>query len=82
MKKVLLAAVLGMTAGCSGVLHPSALGPRHHNIQATFIGHPEGPVIWLCATQPRTYTNPYTGESHEEEDHYLQYTECPVIPVE
>lgn len=51
--------------------------PLHHNIPSTFVGHPEGRTIWLCATQLRTY-NPYDGP---EEDHYLQYEPCPIVPI-
>jgi hypothetical protein len=57
--------------------------PQHHNIPATFAGHPEGPVIYLCATQPRQY---YDVDGHPvgvpEEDHYLQYEQCPNLPIE
>lgn len=54
--------------------------PLHHNIPATFAGHPEGPLVYLCATQPRVYTDA-TG-AHLEEDHYLQYAPCPETPID
>lgn len=56
-------------------------GPQHHNIPATFAGHPEGEIIWLCATQPRAYTAP-DGRTVLEEDHYLQSTSCPAVPIQ
>jgi hypothetical protein len=40
-----------------------------------------GDLAYVCATQPRTYTNPQTGESHLEVDHYVQVNACPIVPV-
>ncbi len=54
--------------------------PMHDNIPATFANDPFGPIVWLCATQPREYTLP-DGRRQLEEDHYLQYTTCPSIPI-
>ena len=60
---------------CASPVAASAYVPQHHNIPATFAGTPEGPVIWLCATQLRGYGGV------AEEDHYLQYSPCPVVPI-
>lgn len=59
----------------------AAPAPLHHNIPATFAGHPEGPIVYLCATQLRSYTTP-DGRVSVEEDHYLQYEPCPSVPIE
>jgi len=45
--------------------------PIHNNIPATFVGHESGPIVWLCATELRD----------GEEDHYLQYAECPATLI-
>jgi hypothetical protein len=60
---------------------PCPASPIHHNIQAMFAGQPEGPVIYLCSTQPREYFdgNRSLGLSR---DHYLQYEECPTVPID
>lgn len=66
---------------------PYCFAPQHHNIPATFVGHESGPVIWLCATQPRTYLRPVDARNPmelvrtTEEDHYLQYAPCPAVPI-
>lgn len=86
----ILLAVVFAAQGCKGVerlVSMPSIGaqaspvPAHHNIPATFAGHPEGPLMWLCATQPRQYVTP-TGSSQYEEDHYLQYTPCPAVPIQ
>lgn len=86
---VLYVAFLAVFSGCTGgafspsqVAHAATLVPAHHNIPATFAGHPEGPVVWLCATQPRTYCTGSSNVCAEEEDHYLQYDTCPAIPIQ
>jgi hypothetical protein len=55
--------------------------PLHHNVPATFVGQEGGPIVYLCATQPRPYTRP-DGTVGYEEDHYLQYATCPVEPID
>ena len=55
--------------------------PEHHNIPATFIGHSEGPVVYLCETQPRSYVLP-NATVLVERDHYLQYELCPRTPIQ
>jgi hypothetical protein len=79
MSIVLAAAIMG---GCvrdgspTYTLHAEVVAPPlHHNIPATFKGHPEGPIVYLCATQLRRY------EGRLEEDHYLQYEQCPTVPI-
>lgn len=75
MKLLLLAAAL-LSTGCAIPTEASSsFRPQHHNIPATFVGNPSGPIVWLCATQPRNY------EGHLEEDHYLQYSPCPEVPI-
>lgn len=59
---------------------PAPYVPAHHNIPATFAGMPNGATIWLCATQPRGYSGT-DGAYHLEEDHYLQYAPCPIVPI-
>ncbi len=83
----LFIAVLAATAGaCAQQLlgpEPIAIAQRsaqHHNIPASFRDHPEGPIFWLCATQPREYIDP-NGNHVIEEDHYLQNEECPLVPI-
>lgn len=44
----------------------AAWKPAHHNIPATFVGHETGPLIWLCATQPREYVT--VGGQHQLEE--------------
>jgi hypothetical protein len=77
MKRVIVAVASTFVFGCSAnpAAPSTAYQPKHHNIPATFAGHPEGPIIYLCATQPRQY------EGHMEEDHYLQYSPCPSEPI-
>jgi len=78
MRRVLILTTL-VLASCAAPTTPTAatsVAPLHHNIPATFAGHPEGPVIYLCETQPRTY------EGHVERDHYLQYEPCPTVPID
>lgn len=96
---VVLALVLVGASACQG--SPAAPTPQwkpayvplHHNIPATFEGHADGPVIYLCATQPRTYLRPLPGstfdshtiqemETTTEEDHYLSYQQCPAVPID
>jgi len=80
---IFLAATLTLT-GCGSPLEPSVHAqeqPLHHNIPATFAGHPEGPVIYLCETQPRAYRAP-DGRTLVERDHYLQYSHCPATPID
>lgn len=85
MKTALLLAC-GLTIGaCASTIGPSHVNaasstPLHHNIPATFVGHPEGPIVYLCATQPRQYI--VGNVTQWEEDHYLQYESCPLIPIE
>lgn len=55
--------------------------PLHHGIPATFAGDPRGPVVWLCATYPRLVIQA-DGTARTEEDHYLQYTPCPLHPID
>jgi hypothetical protein len=55
--------------------------PQHNNIIATFAGDPQGPLVYLCATQLRSYTNA-EGVAMQLEDHYLQYEPCPTVPIE
>ena len=55
--------------------------PKHHNIPAAFADQPTGPIVYLCATQLRPYYTTNTGVVVMEEDHYLQYTPCPVEPI-
>lgn len=83
---VLLVAVIG--ASCGNTLAPTLQAeavlpstPAHHNIIATFVGHEDGPLVWLCATQPRGYWHP-DGTRTWEEDHYLQYSVCPTTPIQ
>lgn len=61
-----------------------ATGPQHHNIPAVFAGNETGPVIWLCATQPRLVCEDNNSPSRcaLEEDHYLQYAPCPDTPIQ
>lgn len=86
MRTVLFALVLGfLLLGCGGPSAPSSVQaqgwtPLHHGIIATFVGHPEGPLVYLCATQPRSVTLP-SDEVVLEEDHYLQYEPCPQVPI-
>lgn len=95
---VVLALVLMGAGACQGspvapqeVVKPAYV-PLHHNIPATFEGHADGPVIYLCATQPRTYLRPLPGSTLSsdhiqpmlqttEEDHYLSYAQCPAVPI-
>lgn len=74
MKKFWLLAVV--VVGCAAPSAPTTWTPKHHNVVATFEGQPEGPLVWLCATRPRLY------DGHLEEDHYLSYRPCPVVPIE
>lgn len=81
MKRMIAAVAMAGAMGCNNPVAPARIeaqvtAPKHHNIPATFAGHPEGPIIYLCATQPRRY------EGGMEEDHYLQYQECPTIPIQ
>jgi len=80
---VLIVLALGFAVGCAvrAPFAPVEAAPLHHNIPATFVGHPEGPIVWLCATQPRRYVAP-SGTVTFEEDHYLQYEACPVTPIQ
>jgi len=82
MKRTLFAAlVCAGTVACTSLTSGTAVAPpQHHNIPATFVNDPGGPVYWLCATQPRAY---YTlnGGTMYEEDHYLTPQPCPVVPV-
>lgn len=55
--------------------------PLHHNIPASFSGREQGPIYWLCATQPRRYVR-QDGTVLLEEDHYLQDAPCPTTPIE
>jgi hypothetical protein len=57
--------------------------PLHHAIPATFRDHPEGPIVYVCATQPRLICDDRNNPSHCErgEDHYLQYEQCPEVPI-
>ena len=59
---------------------PARIAPMHDGIPATFAGHPEGPVVWLCATELRAYLGS-DGRTHWDEDHYLQYDTCPAVPI-
>jgi hypothetical protein len=70
-----LAAMLGAAAAGA-----TEWRPKHHNIPATVLGHEEGPVYYLCATMPRIYALA-NGQPTIEEDHYLQSSPCPAIPV-
>lgn len=83
LNRVMLVALVGVVAGyaCAPTSPARAaeFTPQHHNIPATFAGHPEGPVIYLCAIQPRIYV--VGGVSEQEEDHYLQYEQCPATPI-
>jgi hypothetical protein len=85
---VLLALASLFFAGCQNPTGPSKLTdthehivrpmvhvPQHHNIVATFADHPEGPMIYLCATLPRPTSDGYA------EDHYLQYDPCPIVSI-
>ena len=86
-----LAAMLALAAGgCTSRANPSAPSadlepstsgyvPLHHNVPASMADSPEGPIWWLCATQPRMYVNP-DGTRLAVEDHYLQSTQCPTVP--
>ena len=51
----------------------SALHPLHHNIPATL---EDGSLVYLCATQPREYSDGRTVE-----DHYIQRAPCPEVPI-
>jgi len=81
MKQTLILMLCGV-AGCTAnpLRATSTVTPKHHNIPATMADAPEGPVYYLCATQPRQYTGP-TGTTWEE-DHYLQPAPCPATPIE
>lgn len=81
--KALIAGLALCGAGCNAATATapttaSAPVPAHHNIPAT---NPDGELWWLCATQPRQYVTA-AGRSTWEEDHYLQVTPCPLIPIE
>lgn len=85
MKRLYLIMLLLSGLGCSVATAPEApkplYRPEHDNITATFTGHPEGPLVWLCATQPRSYQTGPHGLVMYEEDHYLQYVPCPATPI-
>lgn len=79
--KLTFACLLSLTTGCSLSTAPSAqVVAQHHNIPATFKGQESGPIIYLCATQPRIYVTA-DGRRLTEEDHYLQYEPCPAVPI-
>lgn len=50
----------------------------HHGVLAVNL---QGEVMYVCATQVRSYTLP-DGMVHAEVDHYLQYSACPVVPID
>lgn len=85
MSFVLLAAIMGgcvrqsPTAPVQAEVHYT---PIHHNVPATFAGHPEGPIVYLCATQPRLVCDRDAYHCQRGEDHYLQYESCPIVPIE
>jgi len=58
---------------------PIAQEVLHHNIPFSVVGQ-EGEVLWLCSTQPRTYTTA-AGATITERDHYAQEQPCPAVPV-
>jgi hypothetical protein len=55
--------------------------PQHHAIPFTMAGHPDGPILYLCATQPRPYVGA-DGAQRAAEDHYAQTEPCPETPVD
>jgi hypothetical protein len=48
----------------------------YHNIPATT---DSGSVVWVCATQYRTYCK--DGFCEQSIDHYIQNTSCPDVPI-
>jgi hypothetical protein len=45
------------------------------------VASPVAPSSYTCYTQPRGYTNPSTGVTTYEVDHYTQEMPCPRIPI-
>lgn len=85
MRNILIGSACLIIGACSSPLQPSKVAaavelahPLHHNVPATL---PDGRIMWLCATQLRAYTN-NSGVTTYEEDHYLQFEQCPVIPIQ
>lgn len=80
--------MLALALACSGPVSPSvaaqgtvqashaAYVPQCNAIAATFAYHADGPLVYVCATLPRTYGAP-GGVGTAVEDHYLQYEPCP-----